>query len=100
MAAPRHALATGAFALLITYASVTAAVAPRPVVVTMDADRFEISGEGNSVTGLRRAPVPYTSVMEVDAAVRRPTPVPAAVRLVRSAPPQVIDYVWCVTERR
>src|SRR4051812_20438744 len=80
------------------YASVTAAVAPRPVVVTMDADRVEIPGEGNSVTGLRRAPVPFWSMTDVDSAVRRPAPVPAAVRLVRSSPQQVIDYVWCVTE--
>ncbi len=70
----------------------------RPVVVTMDADRFDISGEGNSVTGLRRAPVPYSSVAAVAAAVAKAEPVPAAVRLVRAAPPQVIDYVFGVTE--
>jgi hypothetical protein len=94
----RRLVAAGAFALVMLSASTPAAVAPRPVVVTMDADRFEITGEGNAVTGLRRAPVPYVSLTDVSAAVRQPGPLPAAVRLVRGSPPQVIDYVWCVTE--
>jgi len=94
----RRALVAGAFALVILATQGIEAVAPRPVVVTMEADRFEITGEGNSLTGLRRAPVPYSSVTDVAAAVRQPRPVAAALRLVRAAPPQVIDYVWCVTE--
>jgi hypothetical protein len=96
--AMQRTVAAGALTLVILYAPMTSAVPPPPVVITMDADRFEVSGEGNSATGLRRAPVPYTSVTDVAAAVRQRQPVAAAVRLVRSAPPQVIDYVWCVTE--
>lgn len=76
----------------------TASLAPPPVVVTMDADRFDISAEGNVVTGLRLAPVPYSSLLAVSTAVREAAAVPAAVRLTRTAPQQVIDYVWCVTE--
>ncbi|MBM4435540.1 MAG: hypothetical protein FJ028_10700 [Chloroflexi bacterium] len=72
--------------------------APPPVLVTIDADRFDISAEGNVVTGLRLAPVPYRSMTAVASAVRRPAPVPAAVRVTRATPPQMIDYVWCVTE--
>jgi hypothetical protein len=94
----RYTVAAAAAALVMLSVPGPAAVAPRPVVVTMSADRFEVTGEGNSVTGLRRAPVPYASVTDVSAAVRQPEPLPAALRLVRSSPPQVIDYVWCVTE--
>jgi hypothetical protein len=94
----RRLVAAGVFALVTVAASLMEAAAPRAVVVVMGDDRFDISGEGNSVTGLRRAPVPYTSMSDLAAAVRLPEPVPAAVRLVRAAPPQVIDYVWCVTE--
>lgn len=94
----RRLLVLGALALTILGPLVVGAAGPRPVVVTMDADRFDISGEGNSVTGLRRAPVPYSSLEDVAAAVARPEPVPAAVRLVRGEPPQVTDYVFCVTE--
>src|SRR6266849_2738262 len=94
----RRTLVAGAVALVIFGASVVAAGPPPPVVITIGDDRFDISGEGNAVTGLRRAPVPYESLTDVGAAVRRPQHVAAGVRLVRASPPQVIDYVWCVTE--
>ena len=87
----------GALALMIVDASRVIAVEPRPVLVSIDGERFEISGEGNAVTGLRRAPVPYDSLSDVAAAVRQPQTLPTAVRLVRTAPPQVIDYVFCIT---
>jgi hypothetical protein len=74
------------------------ATEPRPVFFKMDAERFDISSEGNSLTGLRRAPVPYDSLSDVGAAVRQAQTLATAVRLVRSVPPQVIDYVFCVTE--
>jgi hypothetical protein len=94
----RHTVAIAASALVLLHVPMIAAAPARPVVVTMDADRFEISGEGNSLTGLRRAPVAYSSMTDAAAAVRQPHPIAATVRLVRAAPPQVIDYVWCVTE--
>src|SRR5258705_187006 len=47
------------------------ATEPRPVFMRMDAERFDISGDGNSLTGLRRAPVPYDSLSDVGAAVRQ-----------------------------
>ena len=83
---------------MMHYPSGALAVEPRPVVIRLDAERFDISGEGNSVTGLRRAPVPYRSLSEMTAAVRQPQPLATALRLVRAAPPQVIDYVFCVTD--
>ena len=91
-------MAAAACGLVILATPLVGAVAPPPVLVSMDADKFDISGEGNTVTGLRRAPVPYTSVSEVSAAVKQAQPLPAALRLVRGSPPQMIDYVWCVTE--
>jgi|SRR5436190_9362775 len=90
--------ALGALALVILDASPTVAVEPRPIVVKLDAQRFEISGEGNSATGLRHAPVPYESLSAIGAAVRQAEPLAAAVRVVRAVPAQVIDYVFCVTE--
>ena len=91
-------VAVSVFAVVMLEAPVLLAVAPRPVVVSMDAERFDVAGEGNTLTGLRRAPVPYTSVTDVSLAVRQAQPVPAGLRFVRGSPPQVIDYVWCVTE--
>ena len=71
---------------------------PLPVAIQVDADRFEITGESNTMTGVRRAPVPYDTLAGITGAVQREAPVPAAARVVRSAPPQVIDYVLGVTE--
>lgn len=70
----------------------------RPVVVSMDEHRFNVSGEGNVVTGVRLAPVPYASIVELSSALGRNGVLPAAVRLTRTAPSQVIDYVFCVTD--
>ena len=94
----RRALIAGGLALVTVGVRVVTAAPPPPVVVTMDAERFDISAEGNTVTGLRRAPVSYSSVSELYAAVRLPHPLAAGARVVRGTPPQVIDYVWCVTE--
>ena len=71
---------------------------PLPVAVHVDAERFEITGEGNTLTGVRRAPVPYDTLGGLTGAVQQPEPVAAAARLIRSAPPQVTDYVLGVTE--
>jgi len=84
-------------ALVVLGTPEPALVAPRPVVVSIGHDRFDITGESNTLTVLRHAPVPYESVSEVAAAVREPGALPASVRLLRIAPPQVVDYVWCVT---
>ena len=94
-----HAWAkAGALALVILDAPFVDSAEPRSVLVNITAERFDISGEGNAVTGLRRAPVPYDSLADIAAAVRLAQTVATAVRLVRSVPPQVIDYVFCVTE--
>jgi hypothetical protein len=88
----------GALALVILDPPCVTAAEPRPVLVTITAERFDISGEGNSVTGLRRAPVPYDSLSDIADAVRQAQTLATAVRIVRSVPPQVVDYVFCVTE--
>jgi hypothetical protein len=77
--------------------AVPSAPPPRPVV-NVGVDRFDVSGEGNSVVGVRRAPVPYSSFQAIATALTKSDPLPAAVRLTRVTPPQVIDYVFCVTE--
>jgi hypothetical protein len=89
---------TAALAFVILDAPRGAAVRPLPVQVSMDAEQFDISAEGNTVTGRRHAPVPYESLSVMASAVAGERPLPAAVRLVRSTPPQIVDYVFCVTD--
>jgi len=88
----------GALALVIPDISWVAAAEPRAVYLRMDGERFDVSGEGNSATGVRYAPVPYDSLSDIAAAVRLPQTLATALRIVRAEPPQVIDYVFCVTE--
>jgi hypothetical protein len=87
-----------AFVVVTFHAPMGMAAPPDPVRVRVDAERFDISAEGNSVTGRRRAPVPYTTLAMVADAVRSEAPMPTAVRLMRAVPQQVIDYVFCVTD--
>lgn len=95
----RRALAVSALVLTAFGGSAMATDRkPLPVSVHVDAERFEITGEHNTLTGVRRAPVPYDTLTAITAAVQQPAPVAAAARLVRSAPPQVIDYVLGVTD--
>jgi hypothetical protein len=85
--------------VLVTLEVATAlAAAPPPVTVTMDGERFDIAAEGNTVTGRRQAPVPYVSLSVLAAAVAQERPLPAAVRLVRGVPHQIVDYVLGVTD--
>jgi hypothetical protein len=93
----RHALGLVVVVLAVLGTPVTALVAPRAVVVSVGHDRFDITAEGNTLTGLRHAPVPYESVAEVAAAVREASSLASSVRVTRAAPPQVVDYIWCVT---
>jgi hypothetical protein len=85
-----------AVALLTAHAASAAPLLP--VSIHVDADRYEVAGEGNSVIGVRRAPVsPCASPAEIASALRREEPVAAVVRITRATPPQVIDYAFCVT---
>ena len=66
----RRALVAGFVVLVVVLGLPMSArlAPPAPVIATMDADRFDVSAEGNAVTGLRRAPVPYSSMIAVSAA--------------------------------
>ena len=94
----RRAIAVSALVLTALGSAAAQDRKPLPVAVQVDVDRFEVTGESNTMVGVRRAPVPYDTLGSVTVAVQREAPVPAAVRVVRSAPPQMIDYVFGVTE--
>lgn len=95
----RSAVATRALALALLTGHAAAAAPPlRPASIHVDADRYEIAGEGNSVIGVRRAPVSScASPTEIAATLLKEEPVAAVVRVTRASPPQIIDYTFCVT---
>lgn len=65
---------------------------------TSTGDRVVLRSEGNELTAWRTVPVPFRSLAALSAALERPLPGPSrAVRLVRTAPPGVVEYTLCVT---
>jgi len=94
----RAARAFVALALIAVHPGALEPAEIRPVVVRIGDDRFEVSAEGNMLTGLRRSAVPFVSVTDLVRDVARPAPLAASARLVRSVPPQVVDYVFCITD--
>jgi hypothetical protein len=67
---------------------------------SLDADHFpiRIRSEGNELLALRAAPVAYTTLEQLASETIRPSVTHLApIRLLRASPPQVIDYLLCVT---
>ena len=61
-------------------------------------DSAYLKSDGNELIVLRNAPVSYRTLEALNASIERPFPASSRViRLVRAAPPEVIDYVVCVT---
>ena len=52
--------------------------------------------EGNTLLARASAPVPYSQVADMLADIEQPA-TPAAMRLSRVAPGQIVDYFFCVT---
>jgi hypothetical protein len=84
--------------LLTTVAGFTVSTASGQTLPDPPRDRAYLTSNGNELMVLRNAPVPYRTLEALNAAVERPFPASSRViRLVRAAPPQVIDYAVCVT---
>jgi hypothetical protein len=65
---------------------------------TSTTDRVVLRSDGNELTAMRTAPVSYRSLAALSGALLHPLPVPSRVlRLVRTAPPEVVEYTLCVT---
>lgn len=62
------------------------------------AEHVVLRSDGNELTALRTAPVPYRSLEALVAALDHALPVRSrAIRLVRASPPEIVEYVLCVT---
>lgn len=61
-------------------------------------DRVRIQAGGNELTVRRTGPVPYSAMDQLTAEIERPlSGRVSAIRLRRASPPQMIDYVFCIT---
>jgi len=84
--------------LLSTVFTLVAAEASGQALPSPATDRVYVKSDGNELSVRRNVPVPYRTLEALNGALEHPFPASArAIRLVRAAPPEVIDYALCVT---
>ena len=84
--------------LLSTVVTLVAAEASGQALPSPPTDRAYVASDGNELSVRRNVPVPYRTLEALNAALAHPFPASArAIRLVRAAPPEVIEYALCVT---
>jgi len=77
--------------------AVASLVAASPAAAA-DRAPFRVQSGGNELIVVREAPVAYTRLEQLVEDLRRsPEPRAAPIRVVRASPPELIDYVLCVT---
>jgi hypothetical protein len=77
--------------------AVAALIAASPAAAA-DRAPFRVQSGGNELIVVREAPVAYTRLEQLVEDLRRsPEPRAAPIRVVRASPPELIDYVLCVT---
>ena len=85
-----------ALAALLTLPGTATGQAPRPP--RDEPPSLRVRGDGNELVALRRAPVPYATIEQLSGEIARALPARArAMRLTRAEPPELIDYILCVT---
>jgi hypothetical protein len=66
--------------------------------VSLDQSLIRVRSQGNELFAMREAPVAYSTLEQIATSIAAPsTTRPAPVRVIRSAPPEEIDYLLCVT---
>jgi hypothetical protein len=85
----------GAVALLLI---VAARAEPQSAPVALDQSLIRVQSQGNELFAMREAPVAYSTLEQIATSIAGTSaPRAAPVRVVRTSPPQEIDYLFCVT---
>jgi hypothetical protein len=88
-------------ALLVVLLVVVARAEPQPAPEAPGRGLIRVESQGNQLIAMREAPVAYTSLEEISASIGvRAATRPAPVRVIRTSPPEQIDYLFCVTSSR
>lgn len=87
-----------ALAALAALLIVAAPAEPQAPPVTLDQALLRVRSQGNELFAMRESPVAYSTLEQIatsigGAATRRTPPV----RVIRTSPPEEIDYLLCVT---
>jgi hypothetical protein len=66
--------------------------------VALDQSLIRVQSQGNELFAMREAPVAYSTLEQIATSIAGTSATRAApVRVVRTSPPQEIDYLFCVT---
>ena len=85
-------------AAVASLAIVTARAEPQSPPVALDQSMIRVQSQGNELFAMREAPVAYSRLEQMTTGITAPVATrPAPVRVVRTSPPQEIDYLLCVT---
>ena len=95
MTAPR----AGILAVLAALLLVAVSAAPQSAPVALDQSLIRIQSQGNELFAMREAPVAYSTLEQIATSIAgaSATRTAAPVRIIRTSPPQEIDYLFCVT---
>jgi hypothetical protein len=95
MTAPR----AGILAVLAALLLVAVRAAPQSAPVALDQSLIRIQSQGNELFAMREAPVAYSTLEQIATSIggASATRTAAPVRIIRTSPPQEIDYLFCVT---
>lgn len=72
---------------------------PQSAPIALDQSLIRVQSQGNELFAMREAPVAYSTLEQIATRIGGASaPRPAApVRVIRTSPPQEIDYLLCVT---
>jgi hypothetical protein len=96
MTAPRAGILVALAALLL----VAVRAAPQQSApVALDQSLIRVQSQGNELFAMREGPVAYSSLEQIATSIAgaSATRTAAPVRVIRTSPPQEIDYLFCVT---
>ena len=84
---------------LVAIVMVAARAEPQSVPTALDQSLIRVQSQGNELFAMREAPVAYSTLEQIATSIggSAPARTAAPVRVVRTSPPQEIDYLFCVT---
>ena len=88
-----------ALAALAALLIVAAPAEPQAPPVTLDQALLRVQSQGNELFAMRESPVAYSTLEQIATSIggSAPARTAAPVRVVRTSPPQEIDYLFCIT---
>ena len=86
------------FAAVASLLIVAARAEPQSAPMALDQSMIRVQSQGNELFAMREAPIAYSTLEQMSTSIAGTSATRTApVRVVRTSPPQEIDYLLCVT---